>query len=181
VLRQLAIQVIAAEVAAPSMSGHEAFTAARDRTAGLLSEWVRHVRADGLTAVPPFAVAVSDIAVDAEADMAAVKDALLYPPAEEMWQLCAPADLGALNTAVPPFAIKFASRLGRAALAGHLPGEDPVWTSSGSFAGQLRLVQLRSGIASSNWADAGQGAVPGSRAAVEAPVIPDNPVMPEPS
>jgi len=52
------------------------------------------------------------------------------------------------------FPIRFASRLNRGALIGTVPGDEPVWTSSGSFAGLLRLVPLLAGVASSNWGKA---------------------------
>ena len=83
--------------------------------------------------------------------MAEIREALLYPPRQEMWQLCAPGDLGALDVAAVPEVVRFASRLNKDALAGTLPGEQPVWTSSGSFAGLLRLVPLRPGFVSSSW------------------------------
>jgi hypothetical protein len=83
--------------------------------------------------------------------VATARDALLYPVRNEMWQLCEPDDLGALNVDAPPVTIRFASRLTRGALLGTVPGDEPVWTSSGSFAGLLRLVSLRPGVASSDW------------------------------
>jgi hypothetical protein len=147
VLRDLARTVVADESRSPSPSGRDAFDTARTRTAGRLAEWTRHVEEHGVSAAPPFASAsVTDVPLVVEQDVAEVREALSYPVADEMWQLCGPADLGALDAAVPPLAIRFASRLAKDALAGKPFAEDPVWTSTGSFAGVLRLVPLRPGV-----------------------------------
>ena len=153
VLRDLALRVLAAESARPSAGGQEAFKAARDRAAGLLGEWIQHVQANGVSSPPSFATsAVQETGPYAdEDDVAEIREALLYRPVEEMWQLCAPTDLSALNSAAAPAVVRFTSRLNKEALAGTLPGEEPVWASSGSYAGQLRLVALRPGYVSSNW------------------------------
>ena len=155
VLRDLALRVLAAESARPSAGGQEAFTAARDRAAGLLGEWMQHVQANGVSSPPSFATsAVPETGPYAdEDDVAEIREALLYRPMEEMWQLCAPGDLGVLNSAAVPAVVRFASRLNKEALAGTLPGEEPVWASSGSYAGQLRLVALRPGYVTSNWSE----------------------------
>ena len=154
VLRDLVLGVVATESAAPSASGRDAFDAARARTAARLAEWTRHVQAHGLSAAPPFAsAAVHEVPAAIEEDAAGVREALAGPVGDEMWQLCAPGDLKALNPAVPPVAIRFASRLARDALGGMLSGEDPVWTSSGSFAGLLRLVPLRAGVVVYGWGE----------------------------
>jgi hypothetical protein len=151
-LCDLVLRAVGLELASPSGSGQEALRAAHDRAVGMLEEWARHVQAHGVAAQPSFASSSAHDAVYAlEDDVATVRDALLYPARDEMWQLCAPADLSALNVDVPPISIRFASRLSREALAGTVPGDEPVWTSSGSFAGLLRLVPLRNGIASSSW------------------------------
>lgn len=152
VLCDLVLRAVGLELASPSVSGQEALRAAQDRSAGMLAEWTRQVQADGVAAQPSFASSrAHDAMYVLEDDVASVRDALLYPPGEEMWQLCAPADLSALNPDAPPISIRFASRLTREALAGTVPGDEPVWTSSGSFAGLLRLVLLRTGVATSNW------------------------------
>jgi hypothetical protein len=151
VLRELVLHVLAAELSAPSASGPEALRVAKDRTGALLTEWTGLVHAQGVAAQPSFA---SDSARDAvqpvDDDAASVREALAYPVRDEMWQLCAPADLRALDVDAPTLSIRFASRLTREALRS-LPGDEPVWTSSGSFAGVLRLVPLRSGVATSTW------------------------------
>ena len=94
----------------------------KDRAAALLAAWAAHVQAHGVTALPPFA---SDLAVagaqSIEEDVATVREALLYPVREEMWQLCAPGDLSALDVDAETVSIRFASRLTERALAG-LPG-----------------------------------------------------------
>jgi hypothetical protein len=166
VLRDLVLRVLAAEAAQPGTGGQEAFEAARERAASLLAEWVRHVQANGVLSQPPFATSdVYDAApYTGEEDVAEIREALLYQPGQEMWQLCAPADLGMLNVAVTPVVVRFASRLTKDALAGTLPGDQPVWTSSGSYAGLLRLVSLRPGHVSSSWSEPSSVAEPSSLA-----------------
>jgi hypothetical protein len=164
VLRELVLRQVAAELAAPSANGPEALRSAHDRAAALLASWAAHVQAHGVTALPPFA---ADLALDGahslEEDVATVREALLYPVRDEMWQLCAPGDLSALDVDAETVSIRFASRLTERALAG-LPGGEPVWTSSGTLAGQLRLVQLRAGVAESHWGTADPA---GAQAAME--------------
>jgi hypothetical protein len=160
VLRALLLRVLAAEAAEPSTGGQEAFGAARDRSVALLAEWVSHVRASGATSRPPFAMSSAYDTVpyvDGE-DAVEIREVLLGRPAQEMWQLCAPEDLSALNVTATVEVVRFASRLNKNALAGMLPGDQPVWTSSGSYAGLLRLVSLRSGAISSSWGGTAPGA-----------------------
>ena len=153
VLCDLVLHTVALELASPSVSGQEALRAAHGKALGMIAEWTRHVQAHGVTARPPFA---NSSAYDAphvvEDDVVGVLEALQYPARDEMWQLCGPGDLSAMDVDVPPIPIRFASRLNREALIGRVPGDEPVWTSSGSFAGLLRLVPLLTGVASSSWA-----------------------------
>jgi hypothetical protein len=154
VLRELVLRQVAAELAAPSANGPEALRSAHGRATALLTSWAAHVQAHGVTALPPFAGDLALVGAHSiEEDVATVREALLYPVREEMWQLCAPGDLSALDVDADTVSIRFASRLTERALAG-LPGGEPVWTSSGTFAGQLRLVQLRAGVAESTWGTA---------------------------
>jgi hypothetical protein len=157
VLCDLVLTVLNAESASPSAGGHEAFEHGHNRTAGLLEEWTRHVQAKGMHSQPSFADSgVYQVAYVGEDDVAEIREALQYEPTQVMWQLCAPGDLSALDTAVLPQAVRFAPRMNRNALAGEL-SPATVWTSAGSCAGLLRLVPLRAGIASSTWRrDAGQ-------------------------
>ena len=120
----------------------------------MLTEWTGLVQAQGVTAQPSFAGdSARDASLAIEDDVASIRDALLYPVRDEMWQLCAPADLRALDVDAPTLSIRFASRLTKESLRS-LPGDEPVWTSSGSFAGVLRLVPLHSGVAVSTWSKA---------------------------
>lgn len=154
-VRELVLAVVAAELASPSATGPEALRAAKDRIAALIAEWTGLVQAQGVTAQPSFASGDARNASYAiENDVASVRDALLYPARDEMWQLCAPSDLRALDVDATTVSIRFASRLTKEALRS-LPGDEPVWTSSGTFAGVLRLVPLRAGIAVSTWGKAG--------------------------
>jgi len=150
-LRELVLKVLVAESASPSVGGQEAFEHARDRTAGLLAEWTRDVRTNGVLARPSFATFdIDDAPYADEGDVAEVKEAVLYQPGQVMWQLCGRNDLAALDATVSPQAVWFAPRLNKAALAADLPSET-VWTASGSYAGLLRLVPLRAGTAFSSW------------------------------
>jgi hypothetical protein len=163
ILRDLVGQVVMGECAAPSAGGQEAFQAAYDRTLRLLAEWMERVQAHGVFAQPSFASSVvPGMPYVIEDDVAEVREALLYPPRQEMWQLCGPDDLGALNVTDPPLVVRFASRLTQEALAGVVPVADMAWTSSGSFAGLLRLVPLRPGITTWEWSGPDSWAVPGS-------------------
>ena len=121
-LRDLILRVVLAEIASPSATGREARQAGQDRTVVLLKEWNQHVKAHGVTAQPPFAADAASAPHVIEDDVAEVRDALLYPAREEMWQLCAPADLSVLDTGPVPVTIRFASRLNRAALVGPVRG-----------------------------------------------------------
>ena len=146
VLRELVLRVVAAELASPSASGQGAFAAARDRAVALLAEWVRSAQANGPTVPPAFASsAVQEVLRAVEGDLTAVREALSYPAAAEMWQLCKPDDLRVLDVTVPPLAVRFAPRIDKEALGGTLP-EEPVWTSSGPSAGLVRFVPLRPGV-----------------------------------
>jgi hypothetical protein len=152
VLCDLVLQAVALELASPSATGQEALRAAHKKTTDMLAEWTRHVKAHGVTARPSFASSSADDTSHLmEDDVTGVLEALQYPARDEMWQLCGPGDLSALDVDVPPIPIRFASRLSRDALIGRVPGEEPVWTSSGSFAGLLRLVPLLAGVAYSGW------------------------------
>lgn len=161
VLRDLVIHVVGTELARPSGTGLEAHEAGRDRAASLLEEWVIRVRADGMAAGTPFpssGVLTNTELYASPEDLTEVKEALLYPPAEEMWQLCSLDDLrNALNLTLRPVAIGFASRLNKEPLAAVLPRDQAqAWTTSGSHAGLLRLVSLRPGhVATAHLAAAG--------------------------
>ena len=92
--------------------------------------------------------------------MVEIRETLQYQPAEEMWQLCTPEDLNALDADLAPQAVRFASRLTKEALAGTLQGEEPIWTPSGSYAGLLRLVPLRSRFVDASWSETSSVADP---------------------
>jgi hypothetical protein len=162
VLSDLVVRAVADEAAAPGAGGQETFQAGYDRAATLHEEWVQRVQADGLTAMPKFASSSHGaIPPDIEDDVVAIKEALLYPPTDEMWQLCAPGDLAVLDVTAQPQVIRFASRLSKDSLAGTLPTGEIEWTTSGGYAGLLRLVPLRSGIASASWVAAPPPPAPG--------------------
>jgi len=154
-LRDLVLRAVAAELSSPSASGPEALRAGRDRATEMLREWTGLVQEHGVTAQPSFAsTSAHGGAYIIEDDVASVREALLYPVRDEMWQLCGPADLSALDVDAPTVSVRFASRLAKDALSG-LPGDEPVWTSSGSFAGVLRLVPLWPGLIDLTWSEVG--------------------------
>jgi hypothetical protein len=135
-----------------SAGGQAAFEQARARTAELVADWTEHARKHGALAPPPFATyTASDAPYADEGEIAQITEAVQHDPREVMWQLCAPADLSALDVAGASQVVAFAPRLTRPSLASVLP-PDTVWTSSGAHAGLLRLVPLRAGIASASWA-----------------------------
>ena len=153
-LHDLVLHVVVAELASPSATGQEAFRTARERTFRLIREWTAHVQAHGVAAQPSFATSGTGGALYViEDDLASVRDALLYPAGAEMWQLCGPADLGALDVTGALESVRFAPRLTRDALIDVVPGEETAWTSSGSFAGLLRLVPLQSWAYHSGFAE----------------------------
>jgi hypothetical protein len=155
VLSDLVFRVLQSESAQPSASGQEAFAAAQERASSLVTSWIAHVREHGVASPPPFATSSARHGAQYadEDDVAEIREALLYQPAGEMWQLCAPEDIDMLNVATAPQVVRFASRLDQGVLAGTLPGDQPVWTSTGSHAGLLRLVSLRPGSVWSSWGE----------------------------
>ena len=165
-LLDLALKVLAVEAAQQSTGGQEAFGGALKRTAGLLADWVRHVQANGISSPPPFAISTvyDALPYTDEDDLAEIREAMLYPPDQEMWQLCSADDLSLLNVGEVPVAVRFAPRLNKDALGGTLPGDEPVWTSSGSYAGLLRLIPLRRGSVRISWGETASVADPSSEA-----------------
>jgi hypothetical protein len=154
VLCDLILRVAAAACGARGATGTQSRTAASELTAELLREWREHVHDNGMSEPPPFAAAdgIEIPALDASGDAADIREAVLYGPDGEMWQLCLPDDLGALNLSAPPHVLRFAPRQNRDALGGTVPA-DTVWTSSGAYAGLIRLVPLQDRLVSSQWRD----------------------------
>lgn len=145
VLRDLVLRCVADEAAAPSPGGQQAFQAARHRAENLLAEWLKQVQAHGMSTLPPFATSsrYEGWPETIEDDITEIKEVLLYPPDAEMWQLCAPGDIRLLEWRTSPQVVRFASRLNKEALAGTLPTGEIEWTTSGSYAGLLRLIPLQ--------------------------------------
>jgi hypothetical protein len=156
VLRDLLLVVLTRRLAAPDTDGRAAFERARSEAAGLIAEWSQQAQEHGALSSPSFAGAGAGGAVHAdEAELAEATEAICYDPRAEMWQLCAPDDLSALNLAGRLHVVAFASRVAQQALAGVLP-EDVVPTSVEQHAGLLRLVPLHEGIVTTNWAGEAQ-------------------------
>jgi hypothetical protein len=159
-LRDLVLTVLAGATTAggatttTSSGGQTAFEQAKARTAELVDDWTEHARKHGALVPPPFAsFTASSVPYADEAEIAQVTEAAQHDPREVMWQLCAPADLSALDASGAPLVVTFAPRLTRPPLADVLPS-DTVWTSSGAHAGLLRLVPLRGGIPIPSWISA---------------------------
>jgi hypothetical protein len=109
VLRDL---ILAALPATADARGSSAFDRARTRTAELIAEWTSYAHEHGVLSQPPFASHAPDAAAYAdEAEMAEITEAILYDAHDQMWQLCAADDLGALDVSSPAQAVPFASRL----------------------------------------------------------------------
>lgn len=152
VLCDLVLQVVAEACDAHGATGTQARAAAATLTARLLMQWKGHVHDHGLSEPPPFAVAGGAEAAMVEASQvdAEIREAVLYGQDREMWQLCLPDDLGALDLSAQPYVCRFAPRLNRDALSGTVP-PDTVWTSSAGYAGLLRLVPLQDRVVSARW------------------------------
>ena len=146
ILADLVDKVIAAESATPSSDGQEAFQRAQDKTAELIADWTRQAAENGATSRPWFATSAVHDHTHTDDDLATLRDALRHDPMDRMWQLCEPYDLGVLDVNQAPRVVAFASRMVKEALGKGLP-DDMTWTASGSHAGLLRLVPLRSGTA----------------------------------
>jgi hypothetical protein len=142
--------VITAVSLTASEGGQETFEQACVKTAELVADWTKYAREHGAFTIPPFGSSIENEAPADDGEMAEIADTVQYDPRDVMWQLCAPADLGALDVADPPHLVVFAPRHTRRSLAAVLP-PDTVWTSSGARAGLLRFVALRTGIASWSW------------------------------
>jgi hypothetical protein len=149
-LRDLVLAVITAVSLTASEGGQETFEQACVKTAELVADWTKYAREHGAFTIPPFGSSIENEAPADDGEMAEIADTVQYDPRDVMWQLCAPADLGALDVADPPHLVVFAPRHTRRSLAAVLP-PDTVWTSSGARAGLLRFVALRTGIASWSW------------------------------
>ena len=151
ILCDLVDRVVAAEAAVPSPGGQQAYDRSRSKTGDLLAEWLGHVNGKGPILRPPFATSVARESVYADDDIAAIREALQHDPRQVMWQLCGPADLGALD--VKPTRVVAFAPWGTKEALGEIVPRDMTWTRSGSHAGLLRLVPLRASAIWAEWAD----------------------------
>jgi len=150
-LCQLVLAAVTAGTDPAHVGGEAISAAARDKAAQLLTQWQQDVRTGRTLERPAFAAADQDKAMHAgEDELAAITAAVLYNPREVMWQLCAPADLSALDMTVTPQSVALAPRTARPRLAEVLP-KDTVWSSSGEQAGLLRLVPLHVQVVEPVW------------------------------
>ncbi len=141
-LCDLVDNVLAAESASPSSGGKEASDRARDKTADRIAEWVGETTKNGPLSPPPFATSVVHDHTYADDDIAAIREVILHDPKQEMWQLCAPDDIGFLDTKATPQVVAFAPKPAKSALGQVLP-PSMQWTMAGSHAGLIRFVPLR--------------------------------------
>ncbi|TKK85241.1 hypothetical protein FDA94_26595 [Herbidospora galbida] len=72
-------------------------------------------------------------------------------PRGEMRQFCSAGEIPLLDLGAEPMTVRFASQRDRAALADSLP-TGVTWIPSTQFAGTLRLLPLRGGVARQSWA-----------------------------
>lgn len=165
VLYALVLRVAAAAGSARGATGMQSRTAASELTGRLLKQWNEHVHDHGISDAPPFAaesgVEVAPLEMN-ESGAAEIRDAVAYAAEREMWQLCMPGDLDLLDLSAPPSAVRFAPRQNREVLAGTVPLET-VWTSSGSYAGLLRLIPVQDSFVTARWHDADGDNQPGAR------------------
>jgi hypothetical protein len=152
ILLDLVERVFAVEAAAPSPGGQQAYDRAYAKTGEMLAEWLSHVSSKGHMFRPPFATSVVRDSVYADDEIVSIREALRYDPRQVMWQLCGPADLGALSVKEPLNVVAFAPQQTKEALRELVP-KDTTWTGFGSQAGLLRLVPLRSSAVWAEWAD----------------------------
>ena len=141
-LCDLVDNVLAAESASPSSGGKEASDRAQDKTADRIAQWVRETTKSGPLCPPPFATSVVHDHTYADDDIAAIREVILHDPKQEMWQLCAPDDIGFLHAKATPQVVAFAPRPAKSALGQVLP-PNMHWTMAGSHAGLIRFVPLR--------------------------------------
>jgi hypothetical protein len=143
--------VVAAESASPSSGGQQAYARAQSKTGDLIAEWLKQAAEEGPLSPPAFATSVVQDHTYADDEIAAMREAILHDPRQEMWQLCAPDDIGVLNTAETKV-VAFAPLVMKNALGPALP-PDLKWTTSGSSAGLIRFVPLRPSATLVLWAD----------------------------
>ena len=141
-LCDLVDNVLAAESASPSSGGKEASDRAQDKTADRIAEWVRETTKNGPLSPPPFATSLVNDHTYADDDIAAIREVILHDPKQEMWQLCAPDDIGFLHAKATPQVVAFAPKPAKSALGQILP-PNMHWTMAGSHAGLIRFVPLR--------------------------------------
>jgi hypothetical protein len=161
ILCDLVGAALATEAATPSAGGQEAYERAQARTGDLLTEWRRHADQNGPTAPPPFVRSVVPDHAYADDNMTAIREALLHDPHAQMWQLCGPDDLSALNVRGSLQVVAFAPRMAKEAL-GVPPPPETTWIRSG-YAGLIRLVPLRDGAVQVEWTDRDGSAHPDDR------------------
>jgi hypothetical protein len=150
-LRDLIAALLTAQPTRGHSDGQAAYRQVRARAEELVSQWTAITSERGPFARPPFATASDDENAHVDPDgLSAIVAAAAHDPGGVMWQLCAPADLAMLDTHGRKGAVAFAPRMTRHTLHSSLP-TDTIWTSSGHYAGLLRLVPLRPGGVLLDW------------------------------
>jgi hypothetical protein len=150
-LRNLVVSVLLARPAAGHSDGQAAYRRVRSTTEELLRHWDATAKDRGPLAKPSFASSSDDEDTRAEPeDLSLITLAANADPDGVMWQLCAPADLTMLDVQGPKGVVTFAPAMSESVLSSVLP-MDTVWTSSGQYAGLLRLVTLRPGSVLVDW------------------------------
>ena len=111
VLCALVLRVVAAACAARGATGMQSRTGASELTDRLLKQWTDHVHEHGMFDTPAFAVEdgveVLPVGMN-EAGAAEIREAVMYGPQREMWQLCLPGELDVLDLSAPPSVVRFA-------------------------------------------------------------------------
>ncbi|TDC83523.1 hypothetical protein [Actinomadura sp. 7K507] len=123
---------------------------ARKETSRLIDDWESAVEQGLSVDTLPFVTDARPATLIGGEDLAYLTEQVSYDPAGEMWQLCAPGDLGLLDAAPEPRTVRFGPRP-VADGAGYPPGT--VLVSSSAHCGVLRLVPLHSHVVEWTWTE----------------------------
>ncbi|TYK52532.1 hypothetical protein [Actinomadura decatromicini] len=128
----------------------EAGRLARKEAALYIDEWESKVEQGLPVDELKFAADAPPVAPPAREDLAFLAEQVAYDPAGEMWQLCAPADLGLLDPASRTHAVRFGPQP-HGDGAGFPPGT--VLVPSSAHCGVLRLVPLHARVVEWTWTE----------------------------
>ncbi|MGP4024035.1 hypothetical protein [Actinomadura sp. 3N407] len=123
---------------------------ARKETGRLIDAWESAVEQGLAVDTLPFVTDARPATLIGGEDLPHLTEQVSYDPAGEMWQLCAPGDLGLLDAAPEPRTVRFGPRPAGDG-AGYPPGT--VLVSSSAHCGVLRLVPLHAQVVEWTWTE----------------------------